>query len=281
VSVDRVCAIVVDYHAEEALGACVDTLHANGVVTVVVVENGEAGSSPPALAGRDVILVEPGLNLGYGRGVNRGAAMAPPSTYLVVSNPDVVTHDGAVSALCDFLDTHDEVAVVGPRIVRPDGSVYPSLRVFPNVWLAGAHALLAPLWPQNPATRAYRSTRPDGTVDWVSGAFFVIRRDVFEQVGGFDERYFMFAEDMALCWQVRERGYSVAAVPEAVVTHVEGLSRQRASRAMILAHHRSALRFEWQTARGARRLLAPLASVVLGLRLALVLLLRPEGRPGA
>jgi len=277
----RVCGIVVDYHAEDALGTCVDSLHANGVTTVVVVENGEAGSSPPALEGRDVTLVEPGLNLGYGRGVNRGAAMAPPSDYLIVSNPDVIAHDGAVAALVDYLDVHPEVAVVGPRIVRPDGTVYPSQRVFPNVWLAGLHAVLAPLWPDNPATRAYRSARADGTVDWVSGAFFLIRRDVFEEVGGFDERYFMFAEEMALCWQVREHGYGVAAVPDAVVTHVEGLSRQRAPRAMIIAHHRSALRFEWQTARGARRLLAPLASVVLGLRLVLVLLVRPRPGPDA
>lgn len=280
-SPSRCVAVVVDYHAEEALGACVDSLRANGVGEVVVVENGEAGSSLPALEGRDVILVEPGLNLGYGRGVNRGVAAAPPSTYLVVSNPDAIAHDGAVAALTAYLDEHEGVAVAGPSIVRPDGTVYPSQRVFPNVWLAGAHALLAPLWPSNPATSAYRSARADGTVDWVSGAFFVIRRDAFEAVGGFDERYFMFAEDMALCWQLREHGYAVAGVPAAVVTHVEGLSRQRATRAMILAHHRSALRFEWQTARGMRRLLAPLATVVLGIRLAVVLVARPRAGPGA
>jgi N-acetylglucosaminyl-diphospho-decaprenol L-rhamnosyltransferase len=277
VSPRRSVAIVVDYHAEGALGECVDSLRDNGVESIVVVENGEAGSSPPALGGRAVTLVEPGLNLGYGRGVNRGVAVAPPSTYLVVSNPDVVAHRGAVSALTQFLDAHPTVAVAGPRIVRPDGSVYPSQRVFPNVWLAGLHALLAPLWPGNPATAAYRSPHPDGSVDWVSGAFFVIRRDVFELVGGFDERYFMFAEEMALCWQVHQHGFGVAAVPDAVVTHVEGLSRQRAPRAMILAHHASALRFEWQTARGVRRLLAPLASLVLGLRLVLVLVARPRG----
>lgn len=275
-SPQRTVAVVVDYHAEDALGECVDSLRANDVAQVVVVENGEAGSSPPALAGRDVILVEPGLNLGYGRGVNRGVAAAPPSLYLVVSNPDVIVHDGAVATLCAYLDAHPEVGLVGPRIERPDGTVYPSKRVFPNIWLAGAHALLAPLWPGNPATTAYRSARPDGTVDWVSGAFFVIRRDVFELVGGFDERYFMFAEEMALCWQVRERGFAVAALDGAVVTHVEGLSRQRAPREMILAHHRSALRFEWQTARGWRRLLAPVATLVLGLRLVLVLVARPR-----
>jgi len=272
-----VTAVVVDFHAGEALAHCVDSLVANGVTDVVVVENGEAGSAPPALGDRPVTLVEPGLNLGYGRGVNRGAAAGVHRRYLLVSNPDVVAHDGAVRALLGFLDEHPKVAVAGPTILRPDGSVYPSQRVFPNVWLAGAHALLAPVWPSNPATRAYRSARADGSVDWVSGAFFVIRRDAFDEVGGFDERYFMFAEDMALCWAVRECGYGVAAVADAVVTHVEGLSRQRASRQMIVAHHASALRFEWQTARGARRLLAPLATVVLGLRLVLSLATRPKG----
>ncbi len=270
-----VAAVVVDFHAGRALSDCIDSLHANGLVDIVVVENGVAGSTMPALSGQRIELVEPNMNLGYGRGVNRGAAVAPKSRYLLVSNPDLVVHEGAVAAMTAYLDAHPEVGVVGPRIVRPDGSVYPSQRVFPNFWLAGLHALLAPVWPSNPATRAYRSPRVDGTVDWVSGAFFMIRRDVFEAVGGFDERYFMFAEDMALCWAVRERGYGVAATTDASVTHIEGLSRARASRAMLIAHHRSALRFEWQTARGLRRALAPVATLVLGLRLCVVLVLRP------
>jgi len=174
-----------------------------------------------------------------------------------------------------FLDEHPNVAIVGPQIVRPDGSVYPSQRVFPNFWLAGLHALLAPLWPTNPFTRRYRSPRKDGSVDWVSGAFFLARRDRFEEVGGFDERYFMFAEDMALCWQMRAHGYDVAATPDALVMHIEGVSRARASREMLIAHHRGAMRFEWQTASGWRRLLAPIATLVLGLRLCVVLIIRP------
>jgi N-acetylglucosaminyl-diphospho-decaprenol L-rhamnosyltransferase len=270
-----VAAVIVDFHAGAALDNCVDSLHANGVTDIVVVENGEEGSTLPSLSGQHVVLVVPKLNLGYGRGVNRGVAAAPKRTYLLVSNPDVVVHAGAVDALVRYLDEHSTVAIVGPEIVRPDGSVYPSQRVFPNFWLAGLHALLAPLWPSNPFTRKYRSPRADGTVDWVSGAFFLTRRDVFEAVGGFDERYFMFAEDMALCWQIREHGFGVAATNDALVTHIEGVSRARASRAMLIAHHRSALRFEWQTASGWRRILAPLASLVLGLRLFVVLLHRP------
>ena len=266
-----VTAVVVDFHADEALVACVRSLQANGLDRIVVVENGLPGSTGAYVDLDVVTLVEPGLNLGYGRGVNRGVAAEPSNPYLLIANPDLIVHDGAVAAMVAYLDEHADVGMVGPTIERPDGSRYPSLRVFPNVWLAGAHAVLAPWWPGNPATARYRAPRADGTVDWVSGACFVIRRSVLEAVGGFDERYFMFAEDMALCWRVWEAGWGVAAVPDAVVTHVEGLSRQRASRAMIIAHHQSAMRFEWQTARGWRRLLAPVASAVLGARLAVML----------
>jgi N-acetylglucosaminyl-diphospho-decaprenol L-rhamnosyltransferase len=270
-----VAAVIVDFHAGQALDDCVDSLHANGVTDIVVVENGDEGSTLPALSGQHVVLVVPKLNLGYGRGVNRGVAAAPARRYLLVSNPDVVVHEGAVAALVAFLDEYPNVAIVGPQIVRPDGSVYPSQRVFPNFWLAGLHALLAPLWPSNPFTRRYRSPRKDGSVDWVSGAFFLARRDRFEEVGGFDERYFMFAEDMALCWQMRAHGHDVAATPDALVTHIEGVSRARASREMLIAHHRSAMRFEWQTASGWRRVLAPIATLVLGVRLCVVLVIRP------
>ena len=271
----KVSAVVVDYRAGEALARCVASLHANGVAEVVVVDNAESPESALSLGEEAATVVATGVNLGYGRGVNRGAALAT-GEYLVISNPDVVVHDGAVPALVGYLEAHPNVGIVAPRIERTDATVYPSQRVFPNVWLAGAHALLAPLWPDNPATRRYRAARADGTVEWVSGAFFVMRRADFEAVGGFDERFFMFAEDMDLCWRVREHGLEIAAVNEAVVTHAEGVSRRHASRAMLVAHHVSALRFEAYHARGWRRLLVPVAGAVLGLRLLVALITAGE-----
>ncbi len=273
---ERVGAVVVDFHAESALAQCVESLRLEGVRDIVVVENGTPGSTVSAVSGQGVTIVAPGINLGYGRGANRGVARLGDFDLVLISNPDVVVHHGAIETLVAALDAQPTVGVVGPQIRRLDGTVYPSHRVFPNFWLAGVHALLAPLWPDNPATRRYRSRHSDGTVDWVSGACFMVRREVFESVGGFDERYFMFAEDMALCWDVRQRGWGVAAVDEAVVTHAEGLSRQRATRSMVWAHHRSALRFEWHTARGLRRALVPLAALVLGVRLVVVAIVHPK-----
>lgn len=271
-----VVAVVVDYHADLVLVACVDSLFSNDLRHVVVVENGDAGSVPATLLDRGVVVVSPGVNLGYGGGVNRGVAVAAASEFILVSNPDIIVHDHAVDALVAYLEEHSDVALVGPEVRRPDGTVYPSRRDFPNVWLAGLHAVLEPLWAKNPATARYRSTKADGVVDWVSGACFLVRRDAFEAVGGFDERYFMFAEEMALCWAMRERGFLVAGTSTAVVTHLEGVSRARAPRAMLIAHHRSALRFEVQTARGWRRAMLPLATMVLSVRLVLELLARPR-----
>jgi N-acetylglucosaminyl-diphospho-decaprenol L-rhamnosyltransferase len=278
---ERVAAVVVDYHAGALLAACVDSLRADGVTEIVVVNNAAPGDSSGSLGARAVVLVEPGVNLGYGRGVNRGAAAAAPSEFLLVSNPDVAVHPGAVPALVHYLDAHREVGVVGPTIVTSDGSTYPSVRVFPDVALATMHALCAWWWPSNPWTRRYRSPGPGGHADWVSGAFFMIRRELFERLGGFDESYFMFAEDMDLCWRAGRAGARVGACEQAVVTHVEGVSRSRAPVSMVLAHHRSAMRFEWHTARGLRRLLAPLALGVLGVRLVAVLAREHFARRGS
>ncbi len=262
-------AVVVDFRAGEALRACVDSLVANGLERIVVVDNDASGSAHAAVGDR-ARVVEPGRNLGYGAGVNRGvAALGPDADHVLVLNPDVVVHDGTVAALAHHLDENLSVGIVGPAIERPDGTTYPAHRVFPSPLLAAAHAVLGSRWPQNPFTRRYRSPRPDGTVDWVSGACFLVRREVFERVGGFDERYFMFAEDMDLCWRIQRSGSRVAALPGCAVTHVEGLSRRHASLAMVVAHHRSALRFEAATARGWRRATLPLAAALLGVRLAL------------
>jgi N-acetylglucosaminyl-diphospho-decaprenol L-rhamnosyltransferase len=266
---DLANAVVVDYHADQSLVECVTSLQANGVDEIVVVENGAPGSTPTSM-NFVAKVITPGVNLGYGRGVNRGAAALSRKPYLVVSNPDVVIHSECVAHLIEYLQSNPEVGIVGPTILRTDGTVYPSHRKFPNIVLAGFHALLAPIWPSNPLTTSYRSANKDGTVDWVSGAFFVVSRDAFEKVGGFDERYFMFAEDMALCWSLAKAGWKSAAQPSAVVTHVEGLSRSRAPIAMMRAHHRSALRFEVQSSMGLRKLLIPIAALVLAIRFALV-----------
>lgn len=268
---ERVAAVVVDYEAGPVLAACVRSLRDNGVHDVVVVANGEPGPARAALEGLDAPLVVTGRNIGYGAGANRGLAVSGASEYVLVCNPDLRVHPGAVAALVEALDRQPRWAIVGPRIVDASGAVYPSVRRFPSVADAAGHALLALFWPGNPFSRRYRPPDAGGqerrAVDWVSGACFCARRAALEELGGFDEAYFMFAEDMDLCWRAHRAGWDVGVEPAAVVTHEEGVSRRRHPYRMLVAHHRSALRFAGRRTSGPARAALPLAAAVLGLRL--------------
>ena len=275
-------AVVVDHDAGALLDGCVRSLLADGANPVVVVENGEPGSVEAALAPMldsrplaPVHVVRPGRNLGYGSGINRGlaalAGLAAPPEWVLVSNPDLVVHDGALSALRDALETRPAWAVVGPRIFTPTGETYPSVRSFPSFTDAAGHALLALYNPQNQFTRRYNPGTPEGeTVTeaaWVSGSCFLARRSALEELGGFDEAYFMYNEDMDLCWRAHDAGWGVGFAGTAGVTHVQGASTARHPYRMMAAHHRSALRFTVRTTKGWRRAALPLAALVLALRM--------------
>jgi N-acetylglucosaminyl-diphospho-decaprenol L-rhamnosyltransferase len=275
---ERVAAVVVDYDTAELLGPCVASLAAEGVSATVVVENAPGARPGAALeaAGVPVPVLEPGRNLGYGAGANRGVASLVGPEYVLVCNPDLVVHPGAVAALAGALDEEPAWALVGPAIVDPGGRPYPSARCFPSMADAAGHALIGLFRPDNRFSNRYRAPDPTAggrrPVDWVSGACLMVRRSAFEELGGFDESYFMFAEEMDLCWRAGQAGWAVGFEPEAVVTHVEGVSRRRHPYRMILAHHRSAWRFAVRTTTGGRRVALPLAAAVLSLRLGLALL---------
>ena len=276
-------AVVVDHDAGPLLEGCVRSLLHDGAATVVVVENGAEASTAglaAALAGGPappVEIVWPGQNLGFGAGVNRGlaalAGRSAPPEWILVSNADLVVHAGALAALRAALETHPAWALVGPRIFTEAGDVYPSVRGFPSFTDAAGHALLAQFNPENPFTRRYNPGTPEGDVvteaGWVSGSCFLARRSALEELGGFDEAYFMYAEDMDLCWRAHHAGWGIGFAGTAGVTHVQGVSTARHPYRMMAAHHRSALRFTFRTTKGWRRLALPLAVVVLGLRMAI------------
>jgi N-acetylglucosaminyl-diphospho-decaprenol L-rhamnosyltransferase len=275
--------VVVDYNAGRILADAVASLVADGVGEIVVVENGTAGSAAAGLGSlaERCEIVATGANLGFGAGVNRGVArLSADIEVIVVANPDVVVHRGALRALSVALADHPGWGIVGPTVLTESGSVYPSVRRFPNPLDAAGHAVLGVFTEDNRFTRRYRSaaTRIDGGVDWVSGSFFAVRRSTFEELGGFDESYFMFAEDMDLCFRAHERGIGVGVAPTAVVTHVEGVTRRAHPYRMLLAHHRSAMRFAVRSTEGPARLALPLAALVLGLRLVVSVVTTAAGR---
>jgi len=272
---ERVSAVVVHHEAGDALLRCVASLRAEGVGDVIVVDNASSDGSTEALVSVDgeVRLVQTGANLGYGAAANRGIDVSARDLVLV-SNSDVWVHDGALSALVEVLDADSTLAVAGPRILEPDGTRYPSARRFPSLLDAAGHAVLGDLVPTNRFTRRYRLGYLDvddtTDVDWVSGACFLARRRTLDELHGFDESYFMYAEDTDLCWRARRAGWGVVFVPGAAVTHLQGISTARRPYRMLVAHHRSVFRFAVRTERGWRRLALPATALFLGLRLAVM-----------
>jgi N-acetylglucosaminyl-diphospho-decaprenol L-rhamnosyltransferase len=161
--------------------------------------------------------------------------------------------------------------MVGPRIFGKSGDLYPSARRFPHLVEAFGHGVIGQFWPGNPFTRRYRMVDWDHAgareVDWVSGACFLARREAWDAVGGFDRTYFMYMEDVDLCWRLRAAGWSVAYEPAAEVVHIQGVSADRHPYRMLLAHHVSMWRFACRTTTGRRRWALPFVLVGLALRL--------------
>lgn len=238
-----------------------------------------AGGTPRAggrVGGTLSGVVVSGRNLGYGAGANRGiAALADRGdvAYLLIMNSDVDLHRGVVGQLAAALDADPSLAIVGPTILTPAGEVYPSARRFPSLVDAAGHALLGLLQPDNRFSRRYRDgTEPESSgqscrsVDWISGACLMARFSALEELGGFDERFFMFAEDVDLCWRAHRGGWGVAVVPSSAVTHIQGVSTRKQPYRMLAEHHRSAWRFACRSATGWRVLALPAIAVGLAVR---------------
>jgi N-acetylglucosaminyl-diphospho-decaprenol L-rhamnosyltransferase len=261
-----VSAVVVNYNGGLALSDCVASLRAEQVAEVIVVDNGSRDESWQTLRACDSSAVwhPAGENLGYGRAANLGARSCH-GRYLVVCNPDLVVRPGTIASLVTVMDGDPKVAIAGPRVVNVDATLYPSARAFPSLVDAIGHGLLGLFWPGNRFSRRYKMLDWDHahtkTVDWVSGAFLLIRRDAWDAVDGFDPSYFMYMEDVDLCWRVTRAGWRVVYEPSGEVVHLQGMSTDRRPYRMILAHHRSLWRFACRSTRGWRRGLLPIIGI--------------------
>ncbi|MGI8491206.1 MAG: glycosyltransferase family 2 protein [Acidimicrobiales bacterium] len=267
----RVSAAVVNYNAATHLAACLDSLQAAGVRDVVVVDNGSSDGSRAVVDSRPLVeWLETGSNLGYGRAANLGGARRT-AEFLLVCNADIVVEPRAVAAMVRRMGSDPGLAIVGPRVLNPDGTLYPSVRTFPDLLDAVGHGLLGVVAPSNRFTRRYRLLDWDHETpqraDWVSGACFLARRTAWAELGGFDPRYFMYLEDVDLCWRAGRAGWGVAYEPAAEVLHVQGVSAAQHPYRMLVAHHRSMWRFAAETSTGVRRLTLPLIGAGLLLRL--------------
>jgi N-acetylglucosaminyl-diphospho-decaprenol L-rhamnosyltransferase len=265
--------VIVNYNGGAALGAAVRSVRASRARRVVIVDNASRDRSIDQLVGSDpdVDVVRCPVNRGYGAGANAGITRCD-APYVLIMNPDVEVAGATISVLASVLDKESDVAAVGPRIVDSTGATYPSARRFPSLGVGAAHALLSVFWPRNRWSLRYRNEEQGSgdTVsresDWVSGACMLVRKVAFDSIGGFDEGYFMYVEDLDLCWRLRRAGWRIRYEPLATSTHLQGLSTSAAPYRMLLAHHVSTWRFAVKSMTGSKRPLLVLVGGGLVLR---------------
>lgn len=267
-------AVVVNHNAGEAIVDCVRSLLTEGAHEVVVVDNASSDGSIAALetAAADENLgasvFHSGGNLGYATAANLGIARTFTEVVAVL-NPDTRLLPGTGDAMTGVFED-SSVGAAGPRLLNPDGSTYPSARTVPSTLDAVGHGLLGLMWAKNPFTRRYRQLDVDDTVrrtvDWVSGAAVWMRRSAVDEIGGWDEDYFMYVEDVDVCWRLRQAGWRILFEPAGRVEHVQGTATARRPYRMLMEHHRSLFRFAGKRWRGPRRLLLGPAAVFLGVR---------------
>jgi N-acetylglucosaminyl-diphospho-decaprenol L-rhamnosyltransferase len=243
--------IIVSFNSGECLTRCLESIEAHApAANVIVIDNASTDESTGSAALRRdgvTLLVNP-RNMGFARAVNQGLAAA--SRHLVmVLNPDCYLLPGAADRLEEELGRYPECAIAGPRILNDDGSVQGSARGDPTLFTGffGRTTLLTRLFPNsrlarhNVRTDIARVTNGGSfSVDWVSGACMMARREALTAVGGFDERYFLYWEDADLCRRLRNKGHSTRYVPSCTIVHSVGVSSRGARTLATTAFHQSA-----------------------------------------
>jgi N-acetylglucosaminyl-diphospho-decaprenol L-rhamnosyltransferase len=249
-AVPRVGVVTVSYRSAGVLTGFLQSVPAaaSTPLSVVVVDNlGESEVEQLATAaGARYVAME--SNLGYGGAMNAGvAALDPEVEWVLLSNPDVVLSAGVVDRLVEVASEDERIGSVGPAVLNEDGTVYPSARNVPSLRTGVGHALFANLWINNPWTAAYKNEAADNTVrrdcGWLSGSCVLVRRSAFEGIGGFDDGFFMYFEDVDLGFRLGRKGLRNVYEPSVSVVHTGAHSTTTESARMVAVHHESARRF--------------------------------------
>jgi len=243
-------------------------------VEVIVVDNNSNIDDSVAVVRRDfpqVQLIANPTNEGFARGNNRGL-QAARGRFLLFLNPDTLVHEGALDTLVDWMEKHPRAGVCGPKLLNLDGTLQTSCRSFPSFGTGLFRStFLGRLFPNNPWTRSYLMLDfqhdREASVDWLSGAALVARREALDEVGSWDEDFFMYCEDVDLCYRMKEAGWDRVYVPQAVVTHHIGISSNWIQGTTIRRHHAAMLRYYVKHhGKGAGVFLVPFAAMGIGLR---------------
>jgi N-acetylglucosaminyl-diphospho-decaprenol L-rhamnosyltransferase len=227
-----VAVVVVSWNTRDLLARCLDSLKPEvdrGRAEVWVVDNASSDGSAELVRDRYgwAHLIASPENIGFGRAANLGVAQAAHE-WIAIANADVALRPGALDALLEAGSRDSKAGAIAPRLALPDGSTQHSVYGFPTVPFAlalatGVAGVLGGAGDRF-AMPGYWDTERSRRVPWAIAAFLLIRRSAWEQAGGFDERQWMYAEDLDLGWRLREAGWFTRYEPRAVVDHESSAS---------------------------------------------------------
>jgi GT2 family glycosyltransferase len=232
---------IVSYQCRELLDACLASLEANGAVNglppdVWVVDNGSTDGTAELVRSTypSVHFLQGDGNLGFSA-ANNLALREMGAPYALVLNPDTVIHPGTLAGMVELMEERTEVGMAGCRLIKPDGTLdHAAKRSFPTISGALGHfSGLGRRQRASPRLAQYRAPEVDeaGPIDAINGAFMLIRRTALDEVGLFDEGYWLYMEDLDLCYRFKEAGWVVWYEPRYTVTHVKAGSSGRYRRA--------------------------------------------------
>ncbi len=241
---------IVSFNTREHLDACLATVGPEAPAQTIVVDNGSRDGSIELVRSRYpwVELEVAPANRGYGAAANRAIAHCS-ARYVFLLNSDTVLAPGTLAALTTYLDAHPRAAIVGPRLRNPDGSLqascYPFLGTFQSFLEKTA---LGPVLARVPVLRdryllVHSAHARPRVVPWVLGAALAIRRSAFEAVGGFDESFLLYAEEVDLSYRLMTAGWEVHFAPVTDVVHVGGVSTRQYRGEMVARRTESAIHF--------------------------------------
>lgn len=257
-----VSAIILNYNLKYLPRLCIEALKRSITkfrYEIVVVDNHSSDESLDYLKDMDqkgeIKLVEAGSNLGYGKGNNLGVAQAQ-GTYVLILNPDVGVEPDTMQKMVEYMEAHPEVGLLGPQLYFFNGQIQDSCRRFMRPMdLIIKRTLLRHLPMFHARMERYLMAdydkRKTQEVDLVTGACIMLRRDVFNEVGGFDPRYFLFMEDADLCKTLWKNGYKVVYFPDARALHYHkrlsgGNLLTLLTKKIFWIHVSSAIKYFWK-----------------------------------
>lgn len=237
--------IVVTYNSEDEIAACLQSIRDQQTTfsrEVVVVDNASRDGTVRRVQedAPEVHLVANTINVGFGA-ANNQALRVSRGRFILLVNPDSVLQPGAVQSMVDYVEAHPECGICGGLLMDEEKHIHPSARRFSNplrklLMMSGIQARLRGQPWFKDADFGWFDHRTPLRVDWVPGAFTLIRRELIDELGLFDERFFLYFEETDLCLRANRNGWEVHFVPDSVCIHVGGASsRKHASEAFDVA----------------------------------------------